>query len=140
MIPGAEPNSLRRSGVEKVQDGPFQRPVRPRAGELPVAGAEALEAFATEGARKAEGGTTAHVYFHLTGGGIAFAENVCRGWMGWNVQGSVQVTIADSLAASCSEDPVAGHAATTTVPSEAVAFGWAVVNHQALSIVQDFGR
>jgi hypothetical protein len=28
MIPGAEPNSLRRSGVEKVQDGLFQRPAR----------------------------------------------------------------------------------------------------------------
>jgi uncharacterized protein YkwD len=114
---------------------------RAQAGQPAVARAEALEAFATEGAREDHESATPHGHFQRTGGGgVAFAENACPGWLGWNVQGTVQATIANCLAAFFSEGPGGGHYDNMMGPYATVGCGWYIDANDSITIVQNFGR
>jgi uncharacterized protein YkwD len=114
---------------------------RAQAGQPPVARAQALEAFATEGAREDHESATPHGHFQRTGGGgVAFAENACPGWLGWFVQGSVQATVANCLAAFYSEGPGGGHYDNMMGPYATVGCGWYIDANESITIVQNFGR
>lgn len=114
---------------------------RAQVGKPPVRQAQNLEVYATEGAQEDHSAQSPHGHFQRTGGGgFAFAENACPGWLGWNVQGTVQATIANCLAAFFSEGPGGGHYENMIGNYGSVGCGWYVDANQSITIVQDFGQ
>jgi hypothetical protein len=113
---------------------------RAQLGRPPVARSQAIEAYATEGAQEDHQQQSPHGHFQRTGGGgIAHAENACPGWLGWNVQGTVQATVANCLAAFFSEGPGGGHYENMIADHGTVGCGWYIDANQSITIIQDFG-
>jgi hypothetical protein len=113
---------------------------RAQLGRAPVARSQAIEAYATEGAQEDHQAQSPHGHFQRTGGGgVSHAENACPGWLGWSVQGSVQATIANCLAAFFSEGPGGGHYENMIGAHGTVGCGWYIDANQSITIIQDFG-
>lgn len=109
-------------------------------GRPPVRRDPNIEAYAAEGAREDHQSQTPHGHFQRTGGGgIAFAENACPGWLGWYVEGDVRSTLAGCLAAFYSEGPGGGHYENMIGPYGTVGCGWYIDAQGSITIVQDFG-
>jgi hypothetical protein len=114
---------------------------RAMVGKPALARSQAIEAYAAEGATQDTASMKAHGHFIATqGGGIAFAENACPAWLGWNLQGTVRATVAACLAAFYSEGPGGGHYENMIGDYGSVGCGWHLTSGGAITIVQDFGQ
>ena len=114
---------------------------RAQVGHPPVSRSQAIEAYAAEGAESDHHAQSPHAHFIATsGGGVAYAENACPGWLGWYVQGDIQSTLSACLAAFFSEGPGGGHYENMIGPYTTVGCGWYVDAQGSITIIQDFGR
>jgi uncharacterized protein YkwD len=114
---------------------------RAMVGKPPVARSAALEDFAATGAEQDTQSMSAHGHFIATsGGGIAFAENACPSWLGWNVQGTVHDTVAACLAAFWSEGPGGGHYENMIGDYGTLGCGIYLQPTMGITIIQDYGQ
>ncbi len=115
--------------------------LRATVGRPAVTRSSALEAYAATGAQQDTDNMEAHGHFGDTnGGGIAFAENTCPAWLGWNVQGTVRDTVAACLEAFWSEGPGGGHYDNMVGNHGALGCGIYLTPSGGITIMQDFGR
>lgn len=115
--------------------------LRATVGRPAVARSAALEAYAAVGARDDTNNMDAHGHFGDTnGGGIAFAENTCPAWLGWNVQGTVRDTVAACLDAFWDEGPGGGHYDNMVGNHGTLGCGIYLTPSGGITIMQDFGR
>jgi hypothetical protein len=118
--------------------------LRALAGKPALARSSALEAFATAAAEADTKAMRAHGHFVDTqGGGVAFAENACPSWLGWNLGtggGTVRGTITACLQAFYDEGPGGGHYDNLMGGYGSVGCGLYQTIGGGLTIVQDFGE
>lgn len=116
---------------------------RALAGKPALARSMTLEAYATTGAEQDTKSKRAHGHFVDTGGGgIAFAENACPSWLGWNLGtggGTVRGAITACLQAFYDEGPGGGHYDNMMGGYGSVGCGLYLSAGGGITIVQDFG-
>jgi hypothetical protein len=116
---------------------------RAMVGAPAVARSAALEEFAAEGAAEDSMSERAHGHFMDTnGGGIAFGENACPSWLGWDIwigNGNVRDTIAACLEAFWDEGPGGGHYEIMTDESYTTLGCGLYQDGSSITIIQDYG-